>query len=90
MVSTKPPDLPLFFDDMPRGIPTNASTRQAVGNAKRRWNSIKYQRAATGLDRCAWVSSACVLNKLTGRDSSGLASVEGSSIGISVCSKVEI
>ena len=54
MVRTNPPDLPLFFDERPSGIPTRASTRQAVGSAKRRWNSIS--TSGRRWDRSGWPS----------------------------------
>ena len=90
MVSTNPPDLPLFFEDRPSGMPTSASTRQAVGSAKRLWNAMRYQRAETESTRVALCQSAPVSITSAGSDSSDLFSVEGRSRGISVCWKVEI
>ena len=63
MVRTNPLDLPPFFDERPRGMPTRARTMQAVGSARRRWYSIRCQRRVTGSPVCAlWRRSATFIS----------------------------
>src|SRR6266700_7714859 len=92
IVRTKPADLPPFFAERPRGNPTRARTMQAVGSAKRRWNSIQYQRATTGLFRDAACCGNCQVGTseiaVGGWSLAVLAS--GKEIGRSVSWNVEI